>query len=526
MKNGNLEEKLFFYLQEHCRSTDDVLSDVIARSSIRMLLHQFTENADNLSQIKKEEQFIKRKNDLFIKDIVLFARLSQLKGLEPIFLKGLVLAYVNEQDMNQRTAKDVDVLIDKEKVKQYCSVFNQMGYVIVETNEYKQTKDLEKVIERNHLVFAKHVENLELVFEVHATIVNPPFLFRDTTRVFQKNKKCILFFEQPLYVLTNEYNFIYLIMHLYKHCPRTFHYFMFEKGTQIKLYNLNEIAHFVEKNKLQMDWELVYSIAEQMETVMFVYTISKWVNEIYGEIIPNGFLRKCYHNREYSYMNISSESGMGNYSWLFDYVIRAEKLSFKEFLAGKFLENQLDYLEIIKEKETQKGGEFPFYKGCVFAYEGGKLRIDTKVWIDEEGIRISIFICGKQLSAYGGVGKKEECDGFNLILVTGRRIICRNFIASRDDCGVHLWIYEKEHEDRPIRYIESELTVREDEISMVANVTWEALDFDPKKESFACGGSVFISDPYKQCSIHRCNLFSEKRDANIWDFRESQLFCR
>lgn len=95
--------------------------------------------------------------------------------LQPIFMKGILLALDIYEDIGMRRCGDIDVLIEVERFGEFNKILENLGYEHDFQDSFERCSSQFK---HRHIKYQKSINNVKLLVEVHSSAINPVGLFR------------------------------------------------------------------------------------------------------------------------------------------------------------------------------------------------------------------------------------------------------------------------------------------------------------------------------------------------------------
>lgn len=444
-----MKNELYFFLNDYCVKSGKDFGQIVRYYQLQLLLGKEFKNVD--SAIYNEYLFLyyvqKRKNEHFIKVINLLIKECLKKKIHPVFLKGYFLACDLYEDINIRSSGDIDILIAIDEFEDIHAIMLQNGFEM-ESHAGNKNTDIEgikKEVEFMHISYKKKIDKMQVLVEVHGSIINPSIIFLNKTEIFLKNACENIIGELPVWTLNIDSNLVYLMLHFFKHLPLSFfENALFGKETRVNLQNLNDIAYLVKKYKNNISWYDVINISVQMQVVKPIIIVTKLIIEIYGQIFPVYFLTELYEKKEYTYISQGEYEyyGLGKFSRYFSlyveeffdcislYDILTHKLSIKDPLL-KLVKNPVNYFN---KKENVK-------KTIRKLIDGRESIFYLNARSEELIFKIDLEVLRKKCSAYKNEGPLYDKDGLELIVVTKNQIMHRMFtIAYKEETGYYMEI--------------------------------------------------------------------------------------
>lgn len=532
-----MEEKLMLFLTKECCLSEERLCHLIEQSHLELLLADAVREFDkqsyfDLEAVKREQS---KKNKVFLKEIEKFLCECEKEGLKPVFTKGIFLAAMLYEDIDVRIARDIDIFIDKEEFLNYHQIFSKLGYTPKEDSEGEVSCNYASLLESDHIVFEKESEGIFVCFEVHGYIMNPPALFHDITPDFLENSEKVTLLGLSPYILSLEYNIVYLIMHYFKHLPKFFHYMLLDREVYGKLLNVHDIAVLVSQNRDVTDWDKIISIAKKMRVVKYIRFVAGWVNEIYGAIFPDDFMRQLEHNIEYSQIQTIFQRGMGHFMWLFEIIADKYEFSVSDMLKG-VLKSSINFIEISNSyqnvKKLNSGHNFIDEKTYHVvlpdaeksAGNSDEVSSTLKAAVNKNGISVEFSVRNKFCCPYEGEGALEDKDGIEMLLVKGSRVMHKIFTIAKTEGedSLEAVMSSRNGGKNEIRNITGSfpyhITMQENGFVFQLELPWSIFGIDKEQEDTVLYNiSGLVSNPLTGQNAAKCNLFSS--DKNLWDFR-------
>lgn len=150
-----------------------------------------------------------------------------------------------------------------------------------------------------------------------------------------------------------------------------------------------------------------------MRTVKYILFVSKWVNEIYGDVIPSSVLKELNEYVTESKMRLMFQRGNGNYIFLFDYLVSNDLLSLYDLLRGKLTNKGIRLYKIALDDHQSQAISLTqgFENERKFRIPDTSIELSYKIYMDAEKICIRYSIFGKKCAFYKGEGRLGRCDG-------------------------------------------------------------------------------------------------------------------
>lgn len=532
-----MEEKLELFLKSICEDTTR-LTGIISDLNLRLLTIDMQKNIDMqyclMSNALKLCQ--NKRNEAFLIAIKEFLILCEEKDLKPIFLKGLFLAADIYNITATRITNDIDILINQYEFEIYNNILESLGYV----HEFysKETDYFEyymKELRIHHIGYIKKINNVNVLIEIHGSVINPPNLFKDITQQYIANVKRIQLFDINPFVLDLEYNLVMLMLHFFKHLPLLyFENMLFRKKTFINLSNIHDIALFVQKYTNNIDWNKVLEITKNMLVTKYVLMVAVLVNKIYGEVFDIEFIDLLSENRKFSYMEKKNLNyvGMGKFSWLFDnYVDILIDISAKEIVSGRMPQE----MNLIDVAITDNSKLYMFHNNNIKIDRTFKfdivsnvrplfgVEVDMHISINKEYINIFYSVKNKACCSLDiGDNICYNKDGVEIIVIKKDYIVHRMFTITKSDNEYALILSSDNMKDKVLikkSDILYELHIEEDSFACGLKIPWSFLDINLEEDRIVPFNlCALISNPETLKNYKACNIF--KQSEFIWHFND------
>lgn len=533
--NEKMKTKLISFLLHNYGVNSNKLIDIITNNNLNLLLLDFIKTYDfnkyGINKILKYKQ--KEKNKVFKEEIERFIYQCEINNLEPIFLKGIFLATLLYDDIDDRLCNDIDILVKVEQFEVYKNILLGLGYSLEKFEHEEDTNVLLNELSQMHVVFKKKVKNIMIFYEIHGCIINPPVTFKNITQDFILDACKVNVLDLNVKILSIEYNLVFLMLHFFKHLPcEYFEQMIFKKNVFINISNLHDIALLLSIYNSQIDWSKVSSIAHKMNVTDYVIIVLKYVKQIYGEVVSDESVSVLINNaNEVSYIASGHYEvfGLGKFSWLFDMLIdKIFDVPFIKILTGELPENinLVDFAFCQDKGILIKDVEEIILKDIYKISKGNKGEIDVElnVNVNKDCLKISINVLNKCCCCHIDTDDKWffNKDSIEVIIVKPEYIVHRMFtICSRQDSNyIMMTSYNF---DEGFRHILSEdyyeLMIDDNGFTISLTIPWEELDISYDKNTIVpFNVTGLISDEETKELLYSCNLFN--KDKYIWDFKD------
>ncbi len=257
----------------------DYTADVPGIDGERILREIYGDNQDEKIELSKKIRYY-----LYDKELQKLASVFCQKGIQIVFMKGIVLARKLYTMPWNRNFCDIDILVSPEKLFDAVRVLETMKYATEADTDKNSIEIYLKEIDREHhlLPFVKQeAGSFPFVIELHVDIV-PAWMFQIdnnlTAGILSRRK-----IRQRIPEMEKYDELIFQILHLLKHYvfDMTMGFINGNIHAYINIRDLHEIALLLEK------WEGEFDHVEFMERVR-KYTVEnevllvvKWLQEIY-----------------------------------------------------------------------------------------------------------------------------------------------------------------------------------------------------------------------------------------------------
>ena len=517
--NKSIYEYLFYCFGENQKS----LQYEIERCGVQIICREFFKETDckfyYMALMQKIIQ--KKKNMLFEEEIRVFLNECQVKNLRPVFLKGLFLAKEIYIDNSERRSNDIDILILKEDIEMYESIFIKLGY-LSDIPEGTYFKDKMKALTNKHISFYKVRDGINIIIEVHSTAINPPVTF-NLSGEFQRDVCQRDVLNMHPWVFQTEVNIVFLCLHFIKHLPAEYFDALILKNVwRLNLSNLHDIALLINRKKEEINWIKVVQIAKQSKVVGFVLYVLKFVDDIYTNLISEKIFNMLKANLtedfiaagEYEYI------GLGRFSILFSYfnrLILDRPLLY--LLKGDIPEN----LNLIKYSiGFGNRNMFKINKKYKFSfYDIENIQANICFWYHKSGICIQLEIYNKPICFYEEEGNTFDKDGMEIIFVNRTNIIHRIFTISRMSDNIYITISSCNNEVQKASLLlktKWKLETSQNVSIFKLNLDWEDIGIDKNMRGILPFNIAYLqSDILSGKIMSNHQIFSGR--GSIWDIR-------
>lgn len=535
---GEMTEIKYFIecLEQFLDSFDDEKVDItkiISNAGLRLLTIDYQKKIDKKYCTTSAALKIKQSQRYFAMQVAIQEILKgcEEKQLKPVFMKGILLALDIYEDIGMRKCGDIDVLIEIEHFSEFNKILENLGY---EHDFPASFERCSREFRNHHIKYQKKINNIELLAEVHSSIVNPVGLFRCEPRWFILNTRQVEQLGIKACVLGIEYNLIALMLHFFKHLPMDyFQNMMSKKDVFVDISNLHDIALFLYKYHDMVNWDLIIEICIQMMIVKYIVAVARYVNEIYGELFSNEFISKLSKNEKYTWIESRTIGGMGDLFWLM--VFKMDLIlnnSLKKIVLGQMPEG-IDLIALAvgdgkRKLVINKGEKLRLSEKYEFSFheQKPKVFVDLDVFLDHSFIEVSYSVENKVCCCFREKGcfpinKYRRSDSLEIIIIKENYILHRMFTIAEDETGYYVicssnnWNYPVRLDNTGVKY---ELMVEENRFTCSYSIPWNFVNVDMQRDKIIpfniCAS---ISNPVTTLVEQTCNLF--KRDENFWDFR-------
>ncbi len=521
------------FLDDTFGDSKDVLIDVIDRCNISLFAMELLKKYDSKRyKTAKVKKIVQKK---FNKEVLEAAKelidFGEKENVKIVFIKGIFLAADIYEDVDERLSTDIDVCTGSADFPRMHFFLRSLGYTCndLEDQEVESGGYLES-LEEYHICYEKFINGMKIFIEVHNSIVNAGNAFYISSQEFLANSEKKELLGEKTYVLSLEYNLIYLMLHFIKHIPLSYmQYSILKIRPEINLGNVNDIALLVNKYREIIDWDKVVTLSKNMYIAKYILAVAEFINHIYRDIFEERFLEKLSAVREYSKIaDIRyEERGWGKFMWMFDDMLDIfEKENAGNILRGTYL----DYIDIKEiplhnsrdsssvEEKYNFEREFPITWTENKKHSHAKLEVQaTKEFID-----VTFNITDKKCCVYEEIHKLFDSDGVEIYVVTKNGIEAKLFTIAYGDTE-YILIESTERElFKSYRLVDKkacsyELHIEENVVTIYLRVPWSYLSVDPEAEKvFAFNVGGLISNPVTQLCSGNCNLFG----TELYDLRQ------
>gem|GEM_PF-4012171 len=164
------------------------------------------------NKIEQRYKKVTQKNMLLLSETVKICSNLSEAGISAVPIKGVILSYQLYGDFISREVRDIDLLIDQERLTESIAFLEKKGYYI----ESKISKNKKKIKNTFYPIVLKNLENYVSI-ELHRRLLPWEGIGSDLTETFLNNKE---FVEAGLYSLRvppPEQHSIFCILHGMKH---------------------------------------------------------------------------------------------------------------------------------------------------------------------------------------------------------------------------------------------------------------------------------------------------------------------
>lgn len=531
-----LEDRLETLFDDIEKSSDVDIVSLIGKSRLRMLMEDYQKSRQKdifICGVLRMRQ--RRRNNAFAIAIKELLRECDNRLLHPIFFKGLFLATLLYERVEDRVSNDIDIVIPLEQFGEYNETLQSLGYVCepIEGGDSSLGARYKKVKER-HLTYMKTVENELVHIEVHTSVINPASLFLNNAQDFIASARQERILGMSPYLMDPEHNLVALSMHFFKHLPLTyFQNLIFGREYDINLLNVHDIANLIYKYRDSIDWDKILGIVKEMRVVKYFYFVGRFVNNIYGEIFGEAFLNVLASNLNDSQLSTvdSEKGGLGKLLWLFDiYIDYCIGFAPVMMLVGK-LADGFSLITIGKGRHSEKFSIQPGepvilerqYRFDIHDSDCRNVEILLRTIFAEKGL--SVKYCVQNKSCCPIFSNDEKCymkDGIEVIVVKECSVEHRMLTIKQKEADYLLTVYSNNNEkvidisDREIVY---RLEVWEHGFETEIDIPWSFLNVDSTVDKrFLLNIAGLVSDPISLDQERACCLFCDEK--TIWDFRD------
>ena len=537
MENRIYEKKLFNFLTDTCELKGKDFINAIQASRIETIIKEevlaYDKDAIDYDVLEADDE---KKINAYLGEIAKIIKCSEEKNIKVIFMKGIFLAAQLYDNVITRRGRDADVLIDIQDFFEFESILVEMGYV--RRGQEYTLENYKELLEENHAVYDRFVDNVWCTFEVHTSILNPSYIYIDKTKDYIESAKKIKCCGMNPYFLDIDHNIVFLLMHYYKHFSKRFHFLMFGGDVAAKLFNLHDMAILISKYRDRIDWKKVLELCIEMKVCKFVLYTIQCIEEVYGDIFNSELKKGLQDKIDDSYVQITYQHGMGKFMWLSEEVMGNHEITLSDYIKGCFAENFTGFLKYGK-------GEAYLPVELENAVEKNQIIASLKAKIEEEFLSVQMVIKNKKIAHLTKqdlikVNRKpkvqselvnlsmpivlpEEKDGIELLFIFDDHVIHKGFTLYKDedDQEYKLYYFSKENGGE---ILEKENGICEytilhcnDETTMTIRFNHEMVGIH-LDTPFMANIAGNIADPDTGNLLFSVPIF-ENSGKNLWDFR-------
>lgn len=490
-----MKEKLINFLYKYFFDDTELLLDIIDRNNISLLLAKYVKEIDKeiYKKIRANRAVQKLFYDKVLDEIKILISEFDKANIKLVFMKGVFLAKDLYEDISERSSKDIDVSIDREDFFKSHLMLRKLGYECADfTDEEIEANDYLDYWREQHICYEKMNKSIKIYLEIHGNILNAGEAFDVSTKEFLDNSRRVNVMGLNPYLLTPEYNLIYLILHFIKHIPLSYtHYSIMGMKPEVNLGALTDIALYIKKYEYVIDWHKFLKLCEKMRIVRYAFVTIKLMNDIYADAFNEKLMQLLQEKVQYTHINkIEYERcGWGKFIWLFEKTLDVmEHNHLSKILTGNFL----DYISMVDmaKKESKHlvnvGDKYVFEQtfSVDLNIESGISKSILKVCVDRKSVDITYSIKNKKLICYTREKKAYHSDGIDILVVTPRKIIHKLFSVAREADEYYLvessQDYFCENVERIIENAyKAKLKVAEESCYISVNIPWEVFGVNP-----------------------------------------------
>lgn len=263
-----------------------------------------------------------------------------------------------------------------------------------------------------------------------------------------------------------------------------------------------------------------------MRTVKYILFVSKWVNEIYGDVIPPSVLKELNEYVTDSKMYLMFQRGNGNYIFLFDYLVSNNLLSLYDLLRGELTNKSIKLYKITlydyKSQVILLTQEFDNERK--FRIPDTSIELSYKIYMDAEKICIRYSIFGKKCAFYKDEGHLGRCDGIEFLAVKEKETVHRCFTLTTDEENVVVMsaneiVISNSDNLFQVNYMSNDDMA----YTLELEFGWELLKVDFDEGNVAFNIAVLVGDSETATIMYRYNIFLYDQRMNIWDMKKMVL---
>lgn len=520
-------DKLNSFLKNNY-DNDEELIRIIKQTKIRFLTLNLQKNCDkkfyNCTMLMKKQQ--ENKYSIFKKVCERIISYCDNNGLKAVFLKGLFLASDLYEVITDRMSNDIDILISIKDFPKYDNLLKELGFKYYHNEDSLDKSYLER-LKIDHVCYAKKIDDITVLIELHGCIINAGSAFIDISQEFiNKSKRKTLLDLNP-YILTPEYNVVFLMLHFYKHLPQVyFDNLLWGKETSINISNLNDIVLLIQKENI--NWNEIIEIAKKMFVVKYVIFVSNLINSIFGVVIDSHILDNLYEHINSSHCSTPQafRYGMGRFLWLMDTVLdKISKQDIADFLRGNLsdaidlryvaITTQDSLIRVSNYYEFKVGYSIDLNSSSDILQNGKHTNIFLSTKVNREYIQILYNVENKKCCFFTGEEELWMKDGIELLIVKRNLLLHRmfTFAIQNNECYIIETTHNNDKEKRILdnNNIPYEFFCDGKNFSIKLNIPWaylnvNILDDDIIPFNIGC----LLSHPETGTQYNNYKLFNNK----------------
>ncbi len=530
-----LEEKLEELFDDIGKTSDADVVSIISKSRVRMLMEDYPKVQMNDPLICNALRMRQRlRNKAFGEAIGELLKECEQRSLHPVFFKGIFLASLLYERVENRISNDIDIIVPIEQFLEYNEVLEYLGYVREPIGGNDNSLDAcYKEVQERHLGYIKSIENVYVHIEVHTAPVNPATLFVNDAKEFIASAKQEEILGFKPYLFDCEHNLVALALHFFKHLPLTyFQNLIFKREFDINLLSVHDIANLAHQYHDDIDWNKVLEIVKKMRVVKYFYFVARFVNNIYGEIFDGAFLENLILNINHSQISTADceRGGLGKLLWLFDiYIDYCITFAPAKMLAGRMA----DGFNLVTVASNEKSPTYIISQGKPVVLERHfcfdiknndckDVKVDLKTVFSKRGLHIRYCVENKLCCPV--FDNSETCykkDGIEIIVVKDDSVEHRMLTIKQNNSEYMLVVYSNNNEmvaDISEKELKYKLDVYEQGFEAEIIIPWSNLKVNSSiNKSFLVNIAGLVSGPVSYDQERACCLFCN--DKTIWDFR-------
>lgn len=542
ISEGDKMNELSVFFDKNIIDKEELI-DVIKYTKTRLqtldLQKKYNKKFYYMSKIIRNNQ--KEKNLLFLNEIRKIAYFSNCEGMRIVFLKGIFLAEILYDNPADRLSNDIDVLV-------YINDFEKID-LFLKSNGYKYAnRELEKenllfcqsILKTDHICYEKKKGNHLIRIEVHGNVINAGGVFCDITDDFLKHSIKKSIDGLSVFLLQQEYNVVFLMMHFYKHLPYAyFDNLLWGNKPWINVSNLQDIYYLVTKERIE--WNNVLAIVKKMKIVKYVLFVANIINNIFGNVINDIVIEELSSNIKLSNMiyDQSFKYGMGNFLWLFDELLfDISKQDVVEMIRGVFPKTLDLRMIAVNDKcqitDIKRGHNFSAdynvfldtIDGKITDNETENVEIKLVTEVDKTFISIMVTVKNKECCFWQGIGNLWEKDGVELLIVKKDKLIHRMFTLAmiNEQLSIIESSHKNEHMQRLVSDEQCAYKFEQQEkncYSFCIALPWEYLEINTDDDKFIpFNVGVLLSNPNTNTQQGCYKLFENK--SSFFEFKDIQ----